>query len=107
MYKVTSKRAYVSDTDKGIVNYPINEFENKWYDPENRKGAALVSEPQADFNQREADQKIERKTINSYHPSRMTWNRYYQFLKANHKKHKEILSIVWRKLIMPISLKLD
>lgn len=67
VYKVTLKKAYVSDPDKGLVNYSIAEFENKWYDSENEKGAALVLEPQADFSQREAGEKIERKkTIQNF-----------------------------------------
>jgi len=67
VYKLTKKKVYVSDPNKGLVSYLIVDFENSWYDSGSVKGSVMVLEPQADFHQREAGEKIERrKTIQNF-----------------------------------------
>jgi ATP-binding cassette, subfamily B, bacterial len=67
VYKITGKRVYVSDPDKGLLSYPVAEFRQCWYDQGATKGSLMALEPQADFHQREAGEKIERKkTIQNF-----------------------------------------
>lgn len=61
VYKITKKLVYVSDPAKGLLKYKISDFENGWLDPESRLGAVLALEPMADFKQRNASDKIERR----------------------------------------------
>jgi len=61
VYKVSDKYIYVSDPAKGLIRYTISEITTCWLDPESEAGSVLVLEPQADFKQREAGEKLERK----------------------------------------------
>jgi ATP-binding cassette subfamily B protein len=66
VYKATNKTIYVSDPAKGLVNYNIEEFKNKWYGDKST-GSLMVLELQADFKQREIGERIERrKTIENF-----------------------------------------
>lgn len=53
---------YVTDPAKGHINYTKEEFEEKWIKRNENKtsGIALILEPQADLNKRQADEKAER-----------------------------------------------
>lgn len=61
VYKITKNKVHVSDPDKGLLTYPHIAFQSKWYDTGTGKGSVMVLEPQADFKQKEAGEKIERK----------------------------------------------
>ena len=61
VYKITKKYVFVSDPAKGLLKHKISDFENGWLDPETRLGAVLALEPMADFKQRNASDKIERR----------------------------------------------
>jgi ATP-binding cassette subfamily B protein len=52
---------YVSDPAKGHIKYKANEFASKWIKSETDKGILMALEPQADFHQRQGDEKLERK----------------------------------------------
>ncbi|MDB5146268.1 MAG: transporter ATP-binding protein [Mucilaginibacter sp.] len=61
VYKVSAKKVYLSDPAKGLVSYPVRDLERYWYDESRERGSVLIIEPQADFKQREAGDRIERK----------------------------------------------
>jgi len=52
---------YVSDPAKGHVKYSAEEFAAKWIKPGTDKGMLMAIEPQADFYQRQGDEKLERR----------------------------------------------
>lgn len=52
---------YVSDPAKGYVKYNTNEFAKKWLNEDGEKGTLMAIEPQAEFYQKQANEKIERK----------------------------------------------
>lgn len=60
IYKITSKKVYVSDPAKGLMSIPIEKFIDNWYIKGKSAGYALILEPSADFTLREADSRIER-----------------------------------------------
>lgn len=67
LYNMKEKRNgnvtfYVTDPAKGHINYTKEEFEEKWIKRNENKtsGIALILEPQADLNKRQADEKAER-----------------------------------------------
>jgi ATP-binding cassette subfamily B protein len=69
VYKTHPKRGliYASDPAKGLIKYKKDEFPKKWYKEGGGNGALMVIEPQADFYQREQDERIERKkTIENF-----------------------------------------
>jgi len=73
VYKVTARKVYVSDPERGLINYSYNEFIEGWYQKETQQGVVLILEPQADFKQREHDEKIERhktfqNVLSYFHP---------------------------------------
>lgn len=51
VYRVTSKKIYVSDPARGLVSYSYQQFKENWYkiEHESQKGVLLALEPQADF----------------------------------------------------------
>lgn len=61
VYKVSKRKVFVSDPAKGLVTYSFNDFSSNWYKEEERKGILLAIEPQADFLQRQANERLERK----------------------------------------------
>jgi ATP-binding cassette subfamily B protein len=67
VYKIKQKKdilnsiIYVSDPAKGILKYKAFDFVSKWYKKKEEQGVLIALEPQADFYQREIDEKIERK----------------------------------------------
>jgi ATP-binding cassette subfamily B protein len=52
---------YVSDPAKGYVKYNTQEFAEKWLNDGSEKGTLMAIEPQAEFYQKQANEKIERK----------------------------------------------
>ena len=67
LYAVKQKRNgkaiyFVADPAKGYISYDQEEFENRWIKRNKNKtsGVALILEPQADFKQRQANEKAER-----------------------------------------------
>ena len=60
VYKITKKKVFVSDPAKGLLKYSILDFKEGWSGSANI-GTALAIEPMADFKQRSAIDKIERK----------------------------------------------
>ncbi|WP_025146284.1 peptidase domain-containing ABC transporter [Pedobacter jeongneungensis] len=52
---------YVSDPARGHVKYNVKEFSEKWIKGDSKKGVLMALEPQAEFYQKEANEKIERK----------------------------------------------
>ncbi|WP_433862850.1 peptidase domain-containing ABC transporter [Sphingobacterium thalpophilum] len=67
LYAVKQKRNgkaiyFVADPAKGYISYDHEEFENRWIKRNKNKtsGVALILEPQADFKQRQANEKAER-----------------------------------------------
>lgn len=67
VYKIKQKKKnedsiiYVSDPAKGLLKYSGAEFISKWYKSGEQMGLLIALEPQADFYQREANEKLERK----------------------------------------------
>lgn len=59
--KIDDSTIYVSDPAKGLIRYSGKEFISKWYKSDEKMGLLIALEPQADFYQREADEKLERK----------------------------------------------
>jgi len=73
VYKIKKKKnisdsvVYVSDPAKGLLKYNFSDFVSKWYKRNEKEGVLLALEPQADFYQREAGEKIERqKTFENF-----------------------------------------
>lgn len=60
VYKTNSKKIYVSDPAKGLLNYSHQQFISGWYRSGEQLGVLLAIEPQSDFKQREAGEKLER-----------------------------------------------
>jgi ATP-binding cassette subfamily B protein len=61
VYKITKSYVYVSDPAKGLLKHKVIDFENGWLEQESLLGAVLALEPMADFKQRNASDKIERR----------------------------------------------
>jgi len=61
VYRISKKYVYVSDPAKGLITYSHSEFIKGWCNLEQNLGHVLVLEPQADFKQREASEKLERR----------------------------------------------
>jgi ATP-binding cassette subfamily B protein len=59
--KLPKGTIYISDPAKGRVKYSSEEFASKWIKAGSDKGVLMALEPQADFYQRQADEKIERR----------------------------------------------
>jgi ATP-binding cassette subfamily B protein len=59
--KIASGKIYVSDPAKGYVKYTSEEFLSNWIKQGTDKGVLMVIEPQADFYQRQGDEKLERR----------------------------------------------
>jgi ATP-binding cassette, subfamily B, bacterial len=58
---------FVSDPGKGLLKHKVIDFENGWLEQETQLGAVLALEPMADFKQRNANDKIERrKTLENF-----------------------------------------
>jgi len=58
---------YVSDPAKGYIKYNVQEFADKWLKDGEQKGVLMAIEPQAEFYQKQANEKIERKkTIENF-----------------------------------------
>lgn len=67
VYKITKNNVYVSDPAKGLLKHKVKCFKNSWLDKESLLGPALVLEPMANFKQRSANDKIERrKTLENF-----------------------------------------
>ncbi len=60
VYRTTSKKIFVSDPAKGLLQYSHQQFINGWYKANEQLGIVLAIEPQADFKQREAGERLER-----------------------------------------------
>jgi ATP-binding cassette subfamily B protein len=54
-------KIYVSDPATGLLRYDCEEFISKWIKQGTNKGVLMAIEPQADFYERDGDEKIERK----------------------------------------------
>ena len=66
VYKIKKGKVYISDPSKGLVSYTKDYFEKNWYLKDEQKGAILVLEPMADFEQRDEGQLADRrKTISN------------------------------------------
>ncbi|MFD2148737.1 cysteine peptidase family C39 domain-containing protein [Mucilaginibacter antarcticus] len=64
VYRATNKSVFVADPAKGLISYSLDEFKANWYKPNEYKGTVLALEPQADFKQRQINEKREqRKTF--------------------------------------------
>lgn len=64
VYKTTprTRKIYVSDPAKGYICYTKEEFAKKWIKKDQKdKGVLMAIEPQANFYQRQEDDRIERK----------------------------------------------
>jgi len=58
---------YVSDPARGYAKYNLNEFANKWLKKGTDKGVLIAIEPQADFYERQGEEKIGRqKTLENF-----------------------------------------
>lgn len=68
--EITKATIYVSDPAKGLVTYTSEEFTKYWVQVNNNnvnKGTILILQPQADFKQRHANEKSERrKTLQNF-----------------------------------------
>lgn len=60
VYKITRKHVFVSDPAKGLLKHSIADFKQGW-SGSTSIGTALAIEPMADFKQRSAIDKMERK----------------------------------------------
>jgi ATP-binding cassette subfamily B protein len=60
VYKATKKQVFVSDPAKGLLKYSVNDFKEGW-SGWTGMGTVLAIEPMADFKQRSAIDKMERK----------------------------------------------
>ncbi|TDE13394.1 peptidase domain-containing ABC transporter [Dyadobacter psychrotolerans] len=64
---LSKAKIYVSDPAKGLVTYDAGTFKQNWIKETEYKGVILVLQPQADFEQRFAGEKSERKkTIQNF-----------------------------------------
>lgn len=63
---------YVSDPAKGYIKYNKEEFAKKWIKKKDGLGVLMAIEPQADFYQRQANEKIERKK---------TWENFFGYFR--------------------------
>ena len=61
IYKVKRDKIFVSDPAKGLIQHSYSNFQKNWYKPGENKGVLLTLDPQADFKQRQTDEKLERK----------------------------------------------
>ncbi|PSL44703.1 bacteriocin-processing peptidase [Chitinophaga niastensis] len=61
VYKVGRKKVYVSDPAAGLLTYTYEEFVNNWYPAGEDAGILLALEPQANFKQYLANEKIEKR----------------------------------------------
>ncbi|WP_410222206.1 peptidase domain-containing ABC transporter [Pedobacter sp.] len=59
--QVPKGKIYVSDPAKGHITYNTNDFAKKWIKEEDKKGLLMAIEPQAEFYQKQADEKMGRK----------------------------------------------
>lgn len=58
---------HVADPVKGLVKYSLTEFAARWYKNGEGKGILMAVSPQADFYQRESEEKLHRKkTIENF-----------------------------------------
>ncbi|GLU55563.1 peptidase domain-containing ABC transporter [Dyadobacter frigoris] len=69
--EITKATIYVSDPAKGLVTYTSEEFTKYWaqvnHNNNDNKGTILILQPQADFKQRHANEKSERrKTLQNF-----------------------------------------
>lgn len=60
VYKFTKDKVFVSDPAKGLLTYTKNDFKKHWQYSDSKHGILMALEPQADFYQREAGEKVER-----------------------------------------------
>lgn len=58
---ILNSKIYVSDPAKGLIKYSGSDFIQKWYKQEDNNGLLIALEPQADFYQRESNEKVDRK----------------------------------------------
>jgi ATP-binding cassette, subfamily B, bacterial len=66
VYKTTKTQIWISDPAKGLVKYSHQDFKSHWVG-ENKTGTVLAIEPMADFKQRSATDKLERrKTLENF-----------------------------------------
>lgn len=67
IYKIKEKKnksestIYIADPAKGLLKYHAFDFIKKWYKKGDSEGVLIALEPQADFYDKEADEKLERK----------------------------------------------
>lgn len=66
VYKVTPKHIYVSDPGRGHLKYTVKEFADKWLEQGKAKGVLMAIEPQADFYQRQPNEKRDRRKTLSH-----------------------------------------
>lgn len=79
-------KIYVSDPAKGYVTYNTKEFANKWLKQGEDKGVLMAIEPQGDFYERQANEKVDRRKtfehlINYFRPyKRSFYNLFFVML---------------------------
>jgi len=61
VFRISRGKVHVSDPGIGLTTYSHEEFMNGWYKKGEDSGILMAIEPMADFMQREAEEKIERK----------------------------------------------
>ena len=67
VYKYNKGKIYVSDPAKGLLSYSIQEFTNKWYNPQKGYGKLMGLQPMSNFKQIEENERIERfKTLENF-----------------------------------------
>ena len=60
VYQIKKKKIYVSDPAKGLLSYSEDEFIESWYKKGEDFGILMALEPMANFQQIEANERIER-----------------------------------------------
>lgn len=60
IYAANKNKIYVSDPAKGLLSYTLQQFIERWYQPDQEYGYIMALEPMANFKQIEANERIER-----------------------------------------------
>ncbi|WP_109610993.1 peptidase domain-containing ABC transporter [Mucilaginibacter oryzae] len=76
---------HVSDPAKGYIKYTVQEFADKWVKAGSDKGILMAVEPQADFYQRQGNEKIER---------RKTFENFFSYFKPYRKSFASLFVVM-------------
>lgn len=61
LYKISSKKAFLSDPAKGLTTYSIKDFKARWIPKGQKKGVVMALEPRSDFQDFHPEEKTSTK----------------------------------------------